>query len=99
MEQGTSVDGPPAGRPAPFAPTSLDRLIDRLQAAGLVRREPSPHDARGTYTVITEDGIARLRAAAPYHLASVQRAWMQHFSDDELRTIAALLARIRPVPE
>ncbi|WP_375491067.1 MarR family winged helix-turn-helix transcriptional regulator [uncultured Jatrophihabitans sp.] len=79
--------------------SGLTRLIDRLQAAGLVRRAPSPHDARGTYTVVTEDGMARLRAAAPFHLASVQRAWMQHFSDDELRTLGELLERVRPVAE
>ncbi|HJQ42465.1 MAG TPA: MarR family winged helix-turn-helix transcriptional regulator [Jatrophihabitantaceae bacterium] len=74
--------------------SGLTRLVDRLQAEGLVAREPSPDDARGTYTVLTADGLARLRAAAPVHLAGVQRHWLGHFSDDELATLRELLGRI-----
>ena len=74
--------------------SGLTRLIDRLAAEGLVRREPSPDDARGTYTVLTADGVSRLRAAAPVHLAGVSRHWLGHFSDDELRELGALLLRV-----
>lgn len=74
--------------------SGLTRLIDRLQADGLVRREPSPDDARGTYTVLTRDGFDRLRAAAPVHLAGIREHWIAHFSDDELRELGALLGRL-----
>lgn len=76
--------------------SGLTRLIDRLQGEGLVRREPSPDDARGTFTVLTEEGMKRLRAAAPVHLAGIRRHWLAHFSDDELRQLGALLGRIAP---
>jgi DNA-binding MarR family transcriptional regulator len=79
--------------------SGLTRLIDRLQAEGLVRREPSKDDARGTYTVITQAGRDRLRNAAPSHLASIERIWMRHYSDDELREIGELLGRIWPAGE
>jgi len=36
--------------------TSVTNVIDRLEAAGLVRREPNPHDGRGTLAVITAAG-------------------------------------------
>jgi DNA-binding MarR family transcriptional regulator len=36
--------------------TSVTNVIDRLEAAGLVRREPNPRDGRGTLAVITEEG-------------------------------------------
>jgi DNA-binding MarR family transcriptional regulator len=74
--------------------SGLTRLIDRLQAEGLVRREPSPDDARGTYTVLTPEGFLRLRAAAPVHLSGIQQHWLGHFSDDELQTLGGLLGRI-----
>ncbi|HET8581943.1 MAG TPA: MarR family winged helix-turn-helix transcriptional regulator [Jatrophihabitans sp.] len=74
--------------------SGVTRLVDRLQAEGLVRREPSPHDARGTYTVLTADGLARLRRAAPVHLAGIRRHWLARFSDDELRTLGELLERL-----
>jgi DNA-binding MarR family transcriptional regulator len=74
--------------------SGLTRLIDRLEREQLVRREPSPDDARGTYTVLTADGLHRLRHAVPAHLASVQRHWLAHFSDDELRMLGLLMSRI-----
>ena len=36
--------------------TSVTNIIDRLEAAGLVRREPNPRDGRGTLAVITDEG-------------------------------------------
>jgi DNA-binding MarR family transcriptional regulator len=78
--------------------SGLTRLVDRLQAEELVRREPSPDDARGTYTVLTATGLARLRRAAPVHLAGIQRHWLAHFSDDELRQLGALLGRLDGPP-
>jgi DNA-binding MarR family transcriptional regulator len=36
--------------------TSVTNVIDRLEAAGLVRREPNPADGRGTLAVITDAG-------------------------------------------
>ena len=74
--------------------SGLTRLVDRLQAEQLVVREPSPDDARGTYTVLTPQGLAALRRAAPVHLAGVQRHWLAHFSDDDLTRLRALLAQL-----
>jgi DNA-binding MarR family transcriptional regulator len=74
--------------------SGLTRLVDRLQRVGLVRREPFPGDARGTYTVLTDAGLERLRAAVPVHLAGVQQYWLTHFSDDELRQLGVLLGRV-----
>lgn len=74
--------------------SGLTRLVDRLQAENLVGREPSPDDARGTYTVLTSDGLAALRRAAPVHLGGVQRHWLSHFSDDELQQLRALLGKL-----
>lgn len=74
--------------------SGLTRLIDRLQAEGLVRREPSPDDARGTFTVLTADGFARLRGAAPVHLGGIRKHWLVHFSDEELGDLDVLLRRV-----
>src|ERR1700712_2332057 len=43
--------------------TSVTNLIDRLEAADLVRRGPQPRDGRGTLAVITERGRKTARAA------------------------------------
>jgi DNA-binding MarR family transcriptional regulator len=38
--------------------TGLVRLVDRVEAAGLLRREPLPEDGRGSYVAIRNDGAA-----------------------------------------
>lgn len=43
--------------------TSVTNVIDRLEAAGLVKRTPNPRDGRGTLAVITEDGREVARQA------------------------------------
>lgn len=76
--------------------SGLTRLVDRLQAEGLVTREPFPGDARGLYTVLTAQGLERLRKAAPTHLAGVQAYWVSKFTDRELHDLHMLLGRLEP---
>jgi DNA-binding MarR family transcriptional regulator len=74
--------------------SGLTRLVDRLQAEGLVIREPYPGDARGLYTVLTQAGLDRLRCAAPTHLTGIQEYWLSKYNDDELHTLQSLLGRL-----
>ena len=74
--------------------SGLTRLVDRLAAEGLVTRAPYPGDARGLYTVLTDDGMARLRSAAPLHLAGIQRYWLSKFTDAELTELGELFGRL-----
>lgn len=78
--------------------SGLTRMVDRLQTAGWVRREPAPGDARGLYTVLTRSGFDALRAAAPVHLAGVRDHFLVHFTDDELRQLGALISRVDVTP-
>jgi DNA-binding MarR family transcriptional regulator len=74
--------------------SGLTRLVDRMVAEGLVCRERSPDDARGTFTVLLPAGVDRLRKAAPGHLASVQAHFLSRFTDDQLHQLGALLDRV-----
>ncbi len=74
--------------------SGITRLVDRLEAEGLVRRATCPSDARGSFAVLTEAGMARLGAATPVHLAGVRRHFADHFDQAELRDLARLLERL-----
>ena len=76
--------------------SGLTRLVDRLVREGLVERAACPSDARGTFSVLTEAGLDRLRAAAPTHLRGVHEHVTRHLSDDELDTLTALLGKLVP---
>ncbi len=47
-----------ASRRLQVHPTSVTNAVDRLQAAGLVRRQPHPSDGRGTLVELTDEGRA-----------------------------------------
>ena len=72
----------------------VSRVVDELERAGLVRRDRNPDDGRSLLAVITDDGRARLRAAAPTYLGGIERHFGAHLADDEARTISAALFRV-----
>lgn len=77
-----------------LSPSGLTRLIDRLVTEGLVRREHAERDGRGLYAVLTEVGYERLRAASGTHLRGIRDHVISRYSDEDLRTLAALLGRL-----
>ena len=69
----------------------VSRVVDELERAGLVHRERNPDDGRSLLAVITDEGRARLRAAAPTYLAGIERHFGAHVGDDAATVAAALL--------
>jgi DNA-binding MarR family transcriptional regulator len=52
--------------------TGMVRLVDRIEAAGLLRREPVPEDRRGAYAVITDEGVEMLRRIWPVYARGIE---------------------------
>jgi DNA-binding MarR family transcriptional regulator len=70
--------------------TGLVRLVDRIEKAGLLRREPVPGDGRGAYAVITEEGIAMLRRMWPVYARGIRREFLDAVGDDRESLVKAL---------
>jgi DNA-binding MarR family transcriptional regulator len=68
--------------------SGLTRLVDRLVEQGLVSRSRVDCDARGTYAVLTDTGLARLREASQTHIAGVRRLFCDRLGADELEGLA-----------
>jgi DNA-binding MarR family transcriptional regulator len=73
--------------------TSVTNVIDRLEAAGLVRREPNPRDGRGVLAVITDEGrkVAE-KATAEFNAA---RFGMSALTLDDLQRLFDILRVLR----
>jgi MarR family transcriptional regulator for hemolysin len=77
-----------------IAPITLVRLLDRLEAAGLVSRLPDPHDRRAyllTLTAKAQPLIARIHDI----VRTIQSEARLGLSDIETKQLHALLGRIR----
>jgi DNA-binding MarR family transcriptional regulator len=65
-----------------------------MQEQGLVAREPNPVDARGVVIILLPAGRRAIEDAAPDHVRSVRRHFVDLFTLAELDTLADLNERI-----
>jgi len=77
-----------------FTRSGMTRLADRLESAGLVRRERSPEDRRGVYLVITAAGRAKIDEVWPDHAASIQKHFGKHLNAGDAESLRTLTDRI-----
>ena len=74
--------------------SGLSRLIDRLEARGLVERHACDLDKRGQFAVVTPAGRRAFRRAAPGHLSAIATRFADHISLPELSTLTRALERV-----
>lgn len=70
--------------------TGMTRLVDRIEAAGLLRREPVPGDRRGAYATITDEGVEMLRRMWPVYACGIRELFLDRLEDDAGPLRAAL---------
>lgn len=80
--------------------SNITGIVDRLEARGLVAREPAEHDRRVKVLVLTEAGLAaRDRAMAPFTQAPPQLAALPASAQTALRDILRQALQAPPPPE
>ena len=78
-----------------FSSGGCTKLVDRMEEAGLVRREPCPDDRRATFAVLTDEGRRMLERALAVHLPSLQRYLCDPLDAQQRRELEAILRRLR----
>ena len=68
----------------------LSHHITRMERRGLVTREDCTSDGRGAFVVLTDAGWRAIRAAAPGHVASVRRHFIDLLSREQLDALAEI---------
>jgi DNA-binding MarR family transcriptional regulator len=82
---------------AEIAMLSRSRLSHRMQVmekAGWVLRESCAEDKRGFYAVMTAKGLMAITTAAPDHVASVRKRFVDKLSRTDQITIAEIFERV-----
>ncbi|WP_072314955.1 MarR family winged helix-turn-helix transcriptional regulator [Agrococcus sp. Marseille-P2731] len=78
-----------------FAPGRLTYRVTALEKEGLVTREPSPNDRRGTDAVLTDAGRRRLRRARPVHARHVDDLFLEGLDDEALAVLDRVFGPLR----
>lgn len=79
--------------------SGLTRLVDRVEAAGLLRRAPSPEDRRGSYAVLTPAGDAAMKRTWARYEGMILRHFGRHISGDEAAILHRIFSRMLPPDE
>lgn len=72
----------------------LSRHASRMEARGLLRREPDPVDGRGCLLVLTASGLDTLSQAAPRHVESVRRHFIDQLDAGDLAVLERIAAKM-----
>ena len=62
--------------------------VSRMAGRGLVDREPCDADRRGAHVVVTKAGRRAIRAAAPGHVETVRRLFLDRLTPAQLDAVA-----------
>ena len=82
---------------AQLAMLSKSRLSHRMKVmekAGWIRREECATDRRGSWAVMTDKGWRAIVAAAPDHVGSVRKRFIDQLSTSEQDQLSAIFARL-----
>ena len=73
-----------------WSKSRLSHHITRMEQRGLVTREDCTSDGRGAFVVLTDAGLRAIQAAAPGHVASVRRHFIDLLSREQLDALAEI---------
>ena len=82
---------------ADLAMLSKSRLSHRMKVmekAGWVRREECAEDRRGYWAVMTDKGMKAIVAAAPSHVESVRRRFIDQLSVKEQEALSGIFSHV-----
>ncbi|HEU4546433.1 MAG TPA: MarR family winged helix-turn-helix transcriptional regulator [Microlunatus sp.] len=75
----------------------LSRVMNRLEEASYVRREPCPADRRATNVVLTDAGWDKVVGAAPGHVAHVRELVIDALQPEQVDQLSEISARLLAV--
>jgi DNA-binding MarR family transcriptional regulator len=82
-----------------LTPSGVTRLLEGLEASGLVERVSCPTDLRVAYAQLTPAGLEKLVSASYGHVDSIRALLEEHLSSDEIDELAGVLAKLPGVAE
>src|SRR5436190_23170151 len=70
-----------------LSPSGVTRMLDRLEATGLVAKGSCASDARVTYALLTDAGRAKLRECSVDHFSAVEHIFGDRLDGEELDSL------------
>lgn len=78
-----------------LSPSGLTRRLDGMVRQGWVARSACPGDRRVMYAQLTSAGRKKMESAAPDHVASVRRHFIEPLGADGVRRVGEIFGPVR----
>lgn len=72
----------------------VSHQVTRMAKRGLVQRTSCPEDGRGAFVSTTDEGMREIEKAAPDHVRTVRRVFLDRLDDDDKRELGRILALV-----
>ena len=72
----------------------LTHTVSRMEKADLVQRQNCPTDRRGVWAELTSQGLELIQAAAPSHVETVRRHFVEVMSDEEYAALGRVFSAV-----
>lgn len=77
-----------------YSQPGFSRLVQRMEADGLVERRPDPDDRRATFVIMTRAGRAQFRAANAVYEATLREHFGRHLNTTDHTRLTTILNRV-----
>ncbi|HXY16612.1 MAG TPA: MarR family transcriptional regulator [Gaiellaceae bacterium] len=77
-----------------LSPSGLSKLLDRMDASGLIRRDPDPDDARAAFATITPRGKVLAEKARESHHRLLRETFGSALSDRDVGDLMRIIGRL-----
>jgi DNA-binding MarR family transcriptional regulator len=72
----------------------LTHTVSRMEKANLVRRTDCPTDRRGVWAELTAEGFELIREAAPTHVETVRKYFVEVMSEEDYAAVGRALTAV-----
>ena len=77
-----------------YSKSGFTRVVDKMEAAGLVRRVRPEHDRRSVFVLLTDHGRETMQGARRHHRHGIEEHFSRHLTDTDIRALTRALEKI-----
>jgi len=77
-----------------YSKSGFTRVVDRMEDAGLVRRERPENDRRSFLVVLTDEGRKTMERARRHHRQAIEEHFLRHLSDADVKALTRSFEKV-----
>ena len=77
-----------------YSKSGFTRVVDKMEAAGLVRRVRPEHDRRSVFVLLTDHGRETMQRARRHHRHGIEEHFSRHLADTDIKVLTRALEKI-----